>query len=45
MNPYTRRLKYAQTEIISAAGREKLTEGKLTAVLNGEGYKISPNRN
>ncbi|GEM_PF-7101403 len=42
MNPYTRRLKYAQTEIISAAGREKLTEGKLTAVLNGEGYKISP---
>ncbi len=42
MNPYTRRLKYAQTEIISAAGREKLTESKLTAVLNAEGYKISP---
>lgn len=41
MNPYTRRLKYAFTEIISGTGRKQLTNSELAELLISEGYKIS----
>ncbi|GAB1401123.1 hypothetical protein MASR1M68_00340 [Elusimicrobiota bacterium] len=41
MNPYTRRFKYAMTEIISGSGRKQMSNTDLIELLNNEGYTVS----